>query len=126
MEIISVSLEEGQVAQVGTAMKKLGFRSRSKLLRAAIDSLLHEHTQIEKLKGFQKTVITVSHRMQDERGVMQALHEFEDLVETSMHQQSGSKCVEIVIAQGNAERVKKLYDVLKTARGVECVNCFVL
>ncbi len=126
MEIITASLDTEQVKQLNGLQRKLGYKSRSKLLRAAIDSLLHEHAQIDGLTGFQNTVITVSHRKEDESGVMRAMHQFEDLVETNTHKQSGGRCVEIIMAQGDAGRIKRLYGLLKAAKGVDCVNCFVL
>ncbi|MBI4361452.1 hypothetical protein HY572_06825 [Candidatus Micrarchaeota archaeon] len=125
-EVLSISLPAGQLTALSAMQKKLGFSNRSKLLRAGLEALLNEYKLVDELDGFHKVVFVVSHDKHHEHDVDHVLHDFEDEVSTSVHQQSQNACIQVLMAEGNASRLKALYHEVKKAKGVKQVHAFIL
>ena len=125
-EVLSLSLSADQRKELDAMQEKLGFKNRSKLLRAGLESLLNEYRLLEKLEGVHKVVFVGAHEEEHEASLGRILHEFEDAVNTTIHQKSENLCVEIITAQGPAARLKILFSNLKKAKGVRQVQAFVL
>ena len=50
MRIVSISLDEETHNELDRMQKRLGFKSRSKLMRATLGSMLNEYKVLEELK----------------------------------------------------------------------------
>ncbi len=125
-EVLSLSLSPDQRMELFAMQEKLGFKNRSKLLRAGLESLLNEYRLLEKLQGVHKVVFVVAHEEEHEASLGKIIHEFEETVNTTIHQKSEKLCVEIITAEGPATRLKPLFSSLKKAKGVRQVQAFVL
>ncbi len=126
MEIISVSMDEGQLEKLGKTQQELGFRSRSRLLRAAIDSMLNEFNVLDSRRGHTDAVFTVTHNSHGADSLGRLLDEFEDVIKTEVHQHHENVCLRVLIACGNATRVKELFSHLKRRKGIRSVQVSVL
>jgi metal-responsive CopG/Arc/MetJ family transcriptional regulator len=126
MEIISISLDQETVTKLNAIQKKLGFRSRSKLMRATIDSLLNEYKVMEELEGHCDAVFTVTYeyRKKDELGRL--LSRFEDIVRTQIHQSHEGVHLRVLLICGQARRIRELFSELKAGNFVRSVNVNVL
>jgi metal-responsive CopG/Arc/MetJ family transcriptional regulator len=126
MEIISISLEKETVSELDGIQKKLGFKSRSKLVRATIGSLLNEYKVLEELVGHCDAVFTVTYnyRKKDELGHL--LAQYEDIIRTQIHQSHAGVHLRVLIICGNAERIRELFSRLKAGKAVRSLNASVL
>jgi len=125
-KILSISLSSDELDSLSAMQEKLGFSNRSKLLRAGLQSLLAEYRLLDELSGRHKVVFVVSHAKDHEADLGELLHEFEDSVSTSLHQQSHARCVEVVMAEGDARRLRELFSRFKSQKGVQQVHAFIL
>ena len=126
MEIISVSMDKEQLGELDRIQKKLGFTSRSKLLRATIDSMLNEYDVLDSRRGHTDAVFTVTHDSLKSDSLSQLLNEFEDVITTEIHQHHQNICLRVLIACGSASRIKELFSHLKRKKGIRSVQVSVL
>ncbi len=126
MEIISLSLDAETLIQLDSIQAALGFKSRSKLIRATISSLLNEHKMMESLKGHLDSVFVVTYKESEKHRVSDLLHKFEDSIKTVVHQHHVGICLEVLIVCSDASKIRDLYAVLKRDKSVRSVSCSVL
>ena len=126
MEIISVSMDKEQLADLDKLQKKLGFSSRSRLLRATVDSLLNEYDLLDSRRGHTDAVFTVTHSQIGSDSFSQTLAEFEDVINTEVHQHHKNICLRVLITCGDAGRIRELFSHLKRKKGVGSVQVSVL
>jgi len=126
MSIISISLDDKTLKDLNETQKTLGFKSRSKLLRGAIGSLTNEYRMIESLKGHTDGVFVVTYRESEKHRISDLRHDFTDCIKTVVHQHHVGICLEVLITCADADRVRKLFRVLKKDKGVRSVTCSVL
>ena len=115
-----------QLEELGRMQKKLGFTSRSRLLRATVDSMLNEYNVLESRKGHTDAVFTVTHASQGSDSLSPLLSEFEDVIVTEIHQHHKSLCLRVLITCGDAPRIRELFSHLKRKKGVRSVQVSVL
>ena len=126
MEIISISLDKDTLDELDRIQGSLGFKSRSKLLRATISSLLNEYRIMESLKGHVDSVFVVTYKESEKHRVSDLLHDFEDCIKTNVHQHHVGICLEVLIICADAARIRELFGMLKKDKGVRSVSCSVL
>lgn len=126
MEIISISLDKRTLSELDRLQEALGFKSRSRLIRATAASLLNEYRALESLKGHTDAVFMVTYRSSEKHGVSDILHQFEDSIKTVIHQHHVGICLEVLIVCADARRIRELFALLKRGRGVRSVSCSVL
>jgi metal-responsive CopG/Arc/MetJ family transcriptional regulator len=126
MEIISVSMDKEQLEELGRIQKELGFKSRSRLLRATVDSLLNEYDALESRKGHCDAVFTVTHSSRESASFGPLLLEFEDAIVTEIHQHHKDICLRVLITCADAGRIRELFSHLKRSNGVKSVQVSVL
>lgn len=126
MEIISVSIDQETLTELDNIKEKLGFKSRSKLLRATINSLLNEYKVVDTLNGHSDSVITITYDESNKNRVSSITHSFHDAIKTTVHQHHQGVCIEILMVCCDAARTKKLFSELKKDKGVLSIHCSVL
>lgn len=125
MEIISVSIDKGTLDELERIKGQLGFRSRSRLMRAGMESLLNEFRVLEGAKGHCDAVLTVTHR-HDGSGLGDIMGRHESIIRTEIHQHHAGTCLRILIACGEAKELRNLFLDLKKEKGVRLVSCSLL
>ncbi len=126
MEIISISLGKDTLMELEQTQRRLGFGSRSGLLRAAIGSLLNEYRLMENRRGHVDAVFTLTYREVDKDRISDVLHRFENCIKTAIHQHHGGICLEILVVCADAVRQRELFSLLKKGKGVRSVSCSLL
>ena len=119
--IVSISMEPGLLRSLDALCGKLGYRSRSKLVRMAVRALEAEYRQVESLAGRKAVVLVARHAKTQEARVTDITHEFHDIVTSTMHCQGDTDCSEIIVVDGDADRITELYGRLKAKKGVKSV-----
>ncbi|MFH1394128.1 MAG: ribbon-helix-helix protein, CopG family [Candidatus Micrarchaeota archaeon] len=126
MEIVSISLDKKNLAELNKTQGKLGFRSRSKLIRATIDSLLNEYRALESIKGHVDAVFTITMEEHGKGEMNSLVKDFEEIVVTEIHQHHASRCLKILITCGKAEQIRELFSHLKREKKVKSVQISIL
>lgn len=126
MEIVSISLDRETLEELNKIQDKLGFKSRSKLMRATINSLLNEYKVLEGLKGHVDAVFTLTYQEIKGGDLSNQLNQFSDVIRTEIHQHHAGICLRVLIICGQAKRIRKFFSVLKTTKGVRSLNVSLL
>ena len=113
MEILSISMNGEDLARLGRLQKRLGFRSRSKMLRTAIMSLVEDYESLESLSGSIESVFVLSYGESDKNRVSDLLHGFKDAIKTELHQHNQGTCVDVLNIHTTAGRTRELFGALK-------------
>ena len=125
MEIISISLDKETLTGMGEAQRRLGFKSRSKMIRATINSLLNEHAALDRIKGRHDIVFVITYKENERNHVSNMLHGYEGAIKTTVHQHHSALCLDILNVDADADTIRRLYGVLNHTKCVKSVN-FVL
>lgn len=126
MEIISVSMDQATLTELDKVQAELGFKSRSKLLRAAVSSLVSEYRALESVRGHTDAVFLITYKESEGHRISDILHHFEDCVKTAIHQHHIGICLEVLILCADAKRIRELFGLLKKEKGVRSVRCSLL
>lgn len=126
MKIISISLDDETDIELKKMQKQFNFKSRSKLLRSALNSMLSEYRFLDSLKGHVDAVYMLTYKSDDKDRISDILHEFEDLIKTAIHQHHVGICFEILVVCAKAEQQKSLFSKLKKEKGIRSVKCSIL
>lgn len=120
MPIISISLPDKALGEIDRLRTGLGFSGRSEAIRAGIRTLVSENREREKLSGTVKCVLLLVHSEKSEDKATSIKHDFEDVISTQIHSNlEGSKCLEVFILDGDAERVKKLVKIVQANKKID-------
>ena len=125
-DIISISVNDEILRELDDLQKSLGFSGRSETIRAAVRLMSAEQKDRAKLKGQCDAVLLVIHK--DEHGdeVSEIRHEFSDIIKTQVHNHlKNHKCLEIFVLGGDASKVRKMTELLQSARAVELAKLIV-
>jgi metal-responsive CopG/Arc/MetJ family transcriptional regulator len=122
LEIISISLDEETLKELNGIQHNLGFKSRSKMIRATIDSLMNEFRIIDSIKGRHEVVLIVTYRTHEKYHVSEILHKFEDSIKTTIHQHHSTLCLDIINVDADANRIREIFGALKRNKYVKSIN----
>ena len=122
MEIVSISLDKETLDELNSIQRNLGFKSRSKMIRATIDSLMNEFRIIDSLKGKHEVVLLVTYREHERDRVSEILHKFEDSIKTTIHKHRSSRCLDIIEVDADATKLRELFGILKRNKYIKSVN----
>lgn len=126
MEIISISIDKGTLNDLNKTQEKLGFKSRSKLLRATIDSLLNEYSALDSLSGHCDVVFTVTFDRHVGSKFRKIMHDFDGIIRTEIHQHHAEICLRVLIACGDSKKVRDFFIALKNEKGIKSVKYSIL
>ncbi len=123
MEILSISIDKEELKQLEEIQKRLGFKSRSKMLRNAIMSLQKDYGGLDSLKGEVESVFVLTYDNAEKNHVSNLLHRFEKNIKTELHQHHHTgTCIDILNIEANAKETRELYSTLKANKCVYSVN----
>ena len=126
MEIISVSLDDKSLKELDRIQQKLGYKSRSKLLRSTINSLLNEYKDLDSQTGHTDAVIVITYSAADQPKIHSIVHDCADHVKTSLHQHHNGVCIDILMVCAEGEKIKDLFAGLKKNKAVKSISCSIL
>jgi CopG family nickel-responsive transcriptional regulator len=126
MTIISISLNDGLLAEIDKLQKELGFSGRSEVIRAGARMLIADSKEKEKLEGRLNSVLLLIHAQKVEDTVTEVKHEFEDIISTQIHNHlREDKCLEVFILEGVATRIKELVKLFQATGKMDYVKLIV-
>lgn len=118
MPVISVSLPSEDLDRFDDLVDHMGYESRSSAIRDALYSYVAQHRldlEGEEV-GVVLTLVYAADRGQ--AAVQEIVHEEGHLVQTSLHQHVGDRCVDLVVLHGAGDDVHDVLDRLTSIRDV--------
>jgi len=123
MPIVSISLNEEILSELDRLKKSMGFSGRSEVIRAGIRNFVSEEKQKIELSGNVHAILLVVHNDEFDHIVSGIKHNFEDLITTHLHSKiEGSKCMELFVIDGEAERVVTITKDFQTNKKMDTVK----
>lgn len=121
MEILSISIDDETKKRLGEIQKRLGFKSRSKLLRDAVQSLVKDYEALEGLKGTIEIVFVLAYKESEKNHVSNTLHRFKGSIKSELHQHGSESCIDVLNVRAEAQKVREMFSVLKKNRCIYSV-----
>ncbi|MDE1860934.1 MAG: ribbon-helix-helix protein, CopG family [Candidatus Micrarchaeota archaeon] len=122
MEIISISLDSETLKELNSIQEKLGYKSRSKMLRSTINALLNEYKALDKITGVHEAVFVMTYKERERNHISAILHEFEKIIKVTVHQHHGTLCLDMLNVDADAEMIRRLFGALRRSRCVSSIN----
>lgn len=126
MEILSISIDDASLKQLNQIQKALGFKSRSKMLRSAILSMVKDYELLDSLKGSVECVFILTYSESEKNNVSGILHEFEDSIKTELHQHNSGTCIDILNLHADAKQIRKIFGILKRNKSIHSITCTII
>jgi len=128
LPILTFSISEDLERNLNEAVKRMGFISRSEAIRHALRLLSSELHSLDAIKGRVLAVIAAIYGKESEKAkVYKVQHEYGDVINAYFHSHiEGSKCLEVMVVHGEAERVRKFIGGLRASRDLEQMRVIVL
>ncbi|MBM4248452.1 MAG: CopG family ribbon-helix-helix protein [Euryarchaeota archaeon] len=126
-EILSFSLPRELVRKLDATSRAIGYPTRSELIRDGVRLLLKNNERLERLVGISEGVIILIYDHAAEHGVSELRHGFTDIFRSYTHcdfEVKSTRCCEILVFRGAAERVRKAIDGLQSVKKVDEVQVF--
>ena len=122
MEIMSVSIDKETLNELNEIQERLGFRSRSKMLRSMIDLLLSEYKVLDALVGKHEVVFVITYKERESNHVQNILHIFKEHIRMNVHQDRGAMCIDMMNVDADAEVIKRLFREMKRSKCIRSLN----
>ncbi|HIE36754.1 TPA: CopG family ribbon-helix-helix protein [Candidatus Geothermarchaeota archaeon] len=120
MPIISLSIPRELLYKIDRYIRERGYFSRSEMFRDAIRNLIEEAEYMSRERISSTIMITYDKDNLSVSKVISRLnHEYNDIIIESIHRHLGNEyCIDILIAEGERERIA---DLLRKVRGIHGV-----
>lgn len=126
MTVISITLPQELLSKFDEFMKMRGYYSRSEAFRDAIRNLIaeSESAKTQTGNGAATIMVTCDYARRDvDLRMTEIRHEFDDVVVENVHRHIEDKyCLEILIAQGENQRILDLVGRIRGMRGIQQVK----
>jgi len=122
MGIISISVDDETLEKMDRMKSALGFRSRSRLVRAAVDALENQSDLNERLQGVCSAAITVTYDKHQHEAAKDVTESFGKIVKTEFHQHNEGVCTRVLMLRGDGTEIKKLFRSLRSWRATRSVS----
>ena len=118
-------MKEDLFEEVEKIRKGYGFKNRSELLRHGINLMMEESKSMEKMKGHLDCILFIMHT-KAESMLNRILHKNEDMIRTQIHNNlCNDKCLEILVMHGSSERIKDIYNSIKSSKKIDYIKLIV-
>jgi CopG family nickel-responsive transcriptional regulator len=128
LNIISVSLPDRISDEMDAAVTKLGYMSRSELVRDAVREFLKDQSKIDDVKGMIEGVVTLLYDHDYADKVSEVRHRYMQIFRSFMHSDfeiDECSCCEVLIFSGDAKTVRKAFYELKSKKGVDEASIYI-
>ncbi len=125
-KIVSMSLPTPVLKDIDDAVKKIGYSSRSELVRDAVRAFLREKAEVSNLEGHINGILMLVYHHDSAAQVSEVRHRHMDVFKSFMHADfdGGDDCCEVLMFCGESDDVKESYNQLSTIVGVKEARMF--
>lgn len=121
MEILSISIDDETRRRLDSVQRKLGLKSRSKLLRDAIEGMVKDYEGLDELRGSVEIVFVLTYMGSEKNRVSNTLQAFKHKIKTELHQHGPEACIDVLTIRADASMVRDIFAVLKKNRCVHSI-----
>jgi CopG family nickel-responsive transcriptional regulator len=118
MVVISVSISAKELKDFEEAARQTGYSSRSDAVRDALHRFVAGNNWINDLDGRISCVLSVIYADRKKHHVHDIIHEYAEIVHSSMHTHIDHRCVEQIVLAGPSPDVRKLLTELSAQKDV--------
>ena len=118
---MSISIDKEALKQLEQIQKRLGYKSRSKMLRSALQSLVKDYEALEGLRGTVEIVFVLSYKESEKNHVSNTIHGFKGSIKSELHQHGSESCIDVLNIRAPAGKVREMFSVLKRNRCIYSV-----
>lgn len=122
LEILSISIDKEALQRLNRIQKKLGFKSRSKLLRNALLGMLKDYEALDALSGHVESIFVLTYPENERNHVSNILHKFKGTVRTETHQHNSDICIDILDISTDASHLREFFSTLKRTKCIYSVT----
>jgi CopG family nickel-responsive transcriptional regulator len=126
MVVVSITLPGELLKKFDKLVVSRGYYSRSEAFRDAIRSLIEEAEYIKEGEGTAASTIMVIYenpRKDIDRKLTDLRHEYDDILVENLHRHIGKRyCLEIMITEGQIDRIRSLIGRIRGLRGIQQVK----
>lgn len=127
MPIVSISLNDEILSELGKLQSSMGFSGRSEAIRAGIRTFMAEEKQKADLSGNIHAILLVVHNDEFDHIVTGIKHSFEDMITTHLHSKiEGEKCMELFVIDGDAKKVSAMTRDFRVNKNMDTVKLVTL
>ncbi|NLK26454.1 MAG: ribbon-helix-helix protein, CopG family [Euryarchaeota archaeon] len=125
MVVISVSLSARELREFEDVARQAGFSSRSDAVRDALSLFVSNNNWVNEMEGRVSCAVSVIYADRKKHHVHEVIHQYADIVHSSMHTHLEHRCVEQIVLDGPSEEVRKLLSELSSHKDVRiAMNLF--
>lgn len=118
MVVISISLSAKELKDFEDVARQAGFSSRSDAVRDAIHRFVTGKSPVNEAEGDISCVVSIIYSEKKKHNVHEVIHEYADIVHSSMHTHIEHRCVEQIVLAGSAIEIRKLLADLASEKNV--------
>jgi CopG family nickel-responsive transcriptional regulator len=118
MVVISVSISPKELKDFEEVAKQTGFSSRSDAVRDALHRFVSGNNWINGMDGRVSCVVSIIYADRKKHHVHDIIHEYADIVHSSMHTHIDHRCVEQIVLDGSSDEVRRLLSELAAQKDV--------
>jgi CopG family nickel-responsive transcriptional regulator len=118
MVVISVSISPRELKDFEEAARQTGYSSRSDAVRDALHRFVSGNNLINELDGRVSCVLSVIYADRKKHHVHDIIHDYAEIVHSSMHTHIDHRCVEQIVLDGPSPEVKRLLTELSAQKDV--------
>lgn len=118
MVVISISIPEEELQEFDGASKDAGFSSRSDAMRDAIRDFISTKKCIPDTGEKISCIVTILYADKKKHHVHDIVHDYTDVVHSSMHTHVNGQCVEQIVLDGPSSEIKELFCHLSAQKDV--------
>ena len=122
MEILSISIDKEALKQLEEVRKRLGYKSRSKMLRNSVLGMIQDYDKLESLTGSVESVFVLTYAESEKNNVSDLLHRFDDTIETEVHHHHSGTCIDVLNIHTSAKVTREIFSVLKRSKSIYSVT----
>lgn len=117
MVVISVSLTSEELHRFDAVVDHVGYDSRSSAIRDALHHFVAEHRlEFKEAMDVVLTLVYDAGGRQDH--VHDIIHDHQDVIQTSLHNHRGARCLDVLVVHGDGEEIHVLVDKLTRIKDV--------
>ncbi|MDO8628040.1 MAG: CopG family ribbon-helix-helix protein [Candidatus Diapherotrites archaeon] len=127
MKIISISLNQKNVDEIGGIQKEWGLSSFSEAIRASVRETKKTIEEESKISGKIFALLIVRHSHETEKFLSTLKHEFQKVIQSQSHNCIfDDQCLDVFLVKGDAEKIKKFKNSVVGNNKIQKVKLVVL
>ncbi|OGS57266.1 MAG: hypothetical protein A3K60_06270 [Euryarchaeota archaeon RBG_19FT_COMBO_56_21] len=125
MVVFSISMGSKELKDFDETWKALGYASRSDAIRNAVHKFAAQNKWTKITSESEHFLISIVYESKKKHNVHEVMHDFADVIHSSMHTHFNDTCVEQLVLRGDTGRVQEMLGHLASLKEVRVCNCIV-